>query len=135
MCSLYFLSSGDMEVKNHRTGETCVLSFKPRGWRAKDSFEIKGVVKDARGSVKWDIAGSEFTSLLLTSPHSRAKHSHPLSSGWNSQLVARQSGVGHGSLEPDANLPTTGGSATTPHIAPEYLLVRTRCFPDSSTRI
>ena len=46
-----------MEITNHRSGETCTLSFKPRGWRARDSFEIKGVVKDAKGAVKWDIAG------------------------------------------------------------------------------
>jgi hypothetical protein len=89
-----------MEIKNHRSGETCTLSFKPRGWRAKDSFEIKGVVKDAKGAVKWDIAGR-----------------------WNSQLVARKAGVGHGTLEPDANLPTTGGAASTPHILPEYILL------------
>lgn len=65
-----------MEVKNHRTGETCVLSFKARGWRAKDACEIKGVVKDAEDRIAWDIAGREpsflfpfssSSSLLLSS--------------------------------------------------------------------
>ncbi|KAF8724406.1 hypothetical protein AX14_008859 [Amanita brunnescens Koide BX004] len=57
---------GDMVVRNHRTGERCVLTFKPRGWRGKDAFEITGQVVDARGRVAYDIAGR-----------------------WNSQLVAR----------------------------------------------
>ena len=47
-----------------------------------------------------------------------------VTAGWNSQLVARKAGVGHGTLEPDANLPTVGGAASTPHILPEYILVR-----------
>lgn len=57
---------GDMVVRNHRTGDRCVLTFKPRGWRGKDAFEITGQVVDARGDVAYDIAGR-----------------------WNSQLVAR----------------------------------------------
>lgn len=61
--------SGDMVVTNHRTGETCTLSFKPRGWRAKDSAEVKGVVQSANGRVEWDIAGREL--LLLSSSCSR----------------------------------------------------------------
>ncbi|KAL7418318.1 hypothetical protein Q5752_006776 [Cryptotrichosporon argae] len=60
---------GDLVVTNHRTGETCTLTFKPRGWRGKDAFEIKGNVVDAQGNTAWDIAGR-----------------------WDSQLVARQSG-------------------------------------------
>ncbi|KAH8920682.1 hypothetical protein BT69DRAFT_1336191 [Atractiella rhizophila] len=68
---------GDMEVTNHRTGEKCVLTFKPRGWRGKDAYEIRGYVADSQGRTVWDIAGR-----------------------WNSQLVARR----HSSdaLSPDA---------------------------------
>lgn len=51
---------GDMTVTNHRTGETCVLTFKPRTWRGKDAFEIKGSVQDRRGNLAWEIAGREF---------------------------------------------------------------------------
>ncbi|KAL7414222.1 Oxysterol-binding protein-domain-containing protein [Mrakia frigida] len=92
---------GDMIVTNHRTGETCTLSFKPRGWRAKDSAEVKGVVQDAQGRVEWDIAGR-----------------------WTSQLVARKSGAGHGLLGADDDLPTTNrGGSLSPHIAPEYILL------------
>ncbi|KEP48519.1 SWH1-protein of an oxysterol-binding family protein [Rhizoctonia solani 123E] len=71
---------GDMRVVNHRTGDTCLLTFKPRGWRARDSFEIKGTIQDASGRVTWEIAGR-----------------------WNSQLLARPAGTGAGDLLPDAD--------------------------------
>nr|XP_018260745.1 oxysterol-binding protein [Kwoniella dejecticola CBS 10117]OBR82903.1 oxysterol-binding protein [Kwoniella dejecticola CBS 10117] len=61
---------GDLVVTNHRTGETCTLTFKPRGWRGKDAFEIKGNVVDAHGRTEWDIAGR-----------------------WDTQLIARQHGT------------------------------------------
>ncbi|KAG8956889.1 hypothetical protein FRC03_010734 [Tulasnella sp. 419] len=87
---------GDMIVTNHRTGERCILTFKPRGWTAKDAREIKGSVMDASGRVVWEIAGR-----------------------WNSQLVARRAGSGNGDLLPDISIshPT---SATN---RPEYILL------------
>ncbi|KAG9093089.1 hypothetical protein FS749_015118 [Ceratobasidium sp. UAMH 11750] len=72
---------GDMTVVNHRTGDTCLLTFKPRGWRAKESFEIKGTIQDAAGQVTWEIAGR-----------------------WNSQLLARRAGSDVGDLLPDAQV-------------------------------
>lgn len=48
---------GDMEITNHRTGEKCVLTFKPRGWRAGNACELKGNVYDAKGNVAWELAG------------------------------------------------------------------------------
>ncbi len=54
------------------------MTFKPRGWRGKDAFEISGVVIDSEGTTRYEIAGR-----------------------WNSQLVAREVGVGHGTLLPD----------------------------------
>ncbi|KAG9124901.1 hypothetical protein FRC07_009808 [Ceratobasidium sp. 392] len=68
-------------VTNHRTGDTCLLTFKPRGWRAKDSFEIKGAIQDAAGQVTWEIAGR-----------------------WNSQLLARRAGSDVGDLLPDTQV-------------------------------
>ncbi|KDN51452.1 hypothetical protein K437DRAFT_261781 [Tilletiaria anomala UBC 951] len=93
---------GDMEITNHNTGDRCVLTFKPRGWRGKDAFEIRGAVYDASGTQVWDIAGR-----------------------WNSQLVARRCGAGNGDLNPDeqvkgpAPVPGAGGPAA----AAEYLLL------------
>ncbi|GAA6054540.1 hypothetical protein NBRC10513_006078 [Rhodotorula toruloides] len=85
---------GDMVVTNHRTGETCTLTFKPRGWRNSNAREIKGEVVDAQGNRKWEIAGK-----------------------WDSQLVARRAGVGSGELAPDASLPTDHAG----EVAPEYI--------------
>ncbi|ORX40701.1 Oxysterol-binding protein-domain-containing protein [Kockovaella imperatae] len=70
---------GDLIVTNHRTGETCTLTFKPRGWRGSNAFEIKGDVVTAEGQTAWDIAGR-----------------------WDSQLVARKSGTGSAPLDADA---------------------------------
>ncbi|KAF8484649.1 Oxysterol-binding protein-domain-containing protein [Russula ochroleuca] len=69
---------GDMIVTNHRTKDQCVLTFKPRGWRGKDAFEISGYVADAAGTVAYEIAGR-----------------------WNSQLIMRPVGTGSGTLNPD----------------------------------
>jgi hypothetical protein len=52
---------GDLLVTNHRTGETSTLTFKPRGWRGKDAFEIKGNVVNAEDEMVWEIAGREWT--------------------------------------------------------------------------
>lgn len=72
---------GDLVVTNHRTGETCTLTFKPRGWRGKDAFEIKGDVRDALGNEQWEIAGR-----------------------WDKQLVARQVGAANKPLDVDESI-------------------------------
>ncbi|THH03314.1 hypothetical protein EW145_g6356 [Phellinidium pouzarii] len=87
---------GDMTVTNHRTGDTCVLTFKPRGWRGKDAFEILGHVMDANGSIKYEIAGR-----------------------WNSQLVARAVGTGFGVLHPDVAVRTPA----SPSLPNEFILL------------
>ncbi|SNX84698.1 related to SWH1 - Member of an oxysterol-binding protein family [Melanopsichium pennsylvanicum] len=91
---------GDMEVTNHATGDRCVLTFKPRGWRGKDAFEIRGSVSDAQGNMKWDIAGR-----------------------WNSQLVARKCGAGSGDLNPDQSVDVPNGQIATAQPLAEYLLL------------
>ena len=58
---------GDLVVTNHRTGEKCTLTFKPRGWRGGNAFEISGKVVDASGRDAWDIAGREFVSWVIYS--------------------------------------------------------------------
>lgn len=64
---------GDMLITNHRTGETCLMTFKARGWRGKDAYEIRGAASDSRGKEVWEVAGR-----------------------WDSRLVARRAGGGHG---------------------------------------
>src|SRR6266550_783654 len=73
-------------VVNHRTGDRCVHSYKPR----KDAFEITGHVVNARGHVACDIAER-----------------------WNSQLVAMPRGRANGTLHPDMLIPPTMGSSSS----------------------
>ncbi|KAG2367637.1 Oxysterol-binding protein-domain-containing protein [Suillus spraguei] len=87
---------GDMIVTNHRTGDQCVLTFKPRGWRGKDAYEISGVVRDADGEVTHEVAGR-----------------------WNSQLICRAVGTGSGFLHPDA----TVSGPSSPNYTAEYILL------------
>ena len=53
---------------NHRTGEQATLTFKPRTWRGKDAFEIKGEVVNAQGRRAWDIAGRTSIYVLHLDP-------------------------------------------------------------------
>ncbi|EJF58501.1 Oxysterol-binding protein-domain-containing protein [Dichomitus squalens] len=87
---------GDMIVTNHRTGDKCTLTFKPRGWRGKDAYEISGYVQDSGGNVTYEIAGR-----------------------WNSQLVARQVGTGVGQLHPDVAM----NGPPSPSSVNEYILL------------
>lgn len=73
-----------------------MLTFKPRGWRGKDAYEISGRVMDANGRVSYEISGR-----------------------WNSQLIARQIGAGSGVLNPDLSV----SSLNSPSATPEYILL------------
>lgn len=48
---------GLMEVKNWTTGETCVLDFKARGWKASSAYQVSGKVTGADGNTRWSIGG------------------------------------------------------------------------------
>ena len=48
---------GQMEIKNHTTGEVCLLDFKPRGWKASSAYQVTGKVLDRTGSPRWSIGG------------------------------------------------------------------------------
>lgn len=48
---------GPMEIKNWTTGETCLLDFKARGWKASSAFLVNGKVLDAKGDTRWSIGG------------------------------------------------------------------------------
>ncbi|KAI0307052.1 Oxysterol-binding protein-domain-containing protein [Multifurca ochricompacta] len=87
---------GDMIITNHRTKDHCLLTFKPRGWRGKDAFEISGYVADAAGNVAYEIAGR-----------------------WNSQLIMRPVGTGSGLLNPDQ----TVRGPNSPSPTPEFILL------------
>ncbi|KAG7095285.1 hypothetical protein E1B28_006055 [Marasmius oreades] len=90
---------GDMIITNHRTKDTCILTFKPRGWRGKDAYEISGRVMDSKGNTVLEIAGR-----------------------WNSQLIVRDAGTWSGDLNPDMPVSDNSGLAS-PSSSPEYFLL------------
>lgn len=68
-------------LANHRTGETCTLTFKPRGWRGANAFEIRGTVSDPEGNSIWDIAGRE-------SPIRHVVRDHKLTGAWQAGTLS-----------------------------------------------
>lgn len=48
---------GPMEIKNWTTGETGMLEFKQRGWKASSAYQVTGKVMDREGNTKWSIGG------------------------------------------------------------------------------
>ena len=48
---------GPMEIRNHTTGEVCILDFKPRGWKASSAYQVIGKVLDRSGNTRWSIGG------------------------------------------------------------------------------
>lgn len=48
---------GPMEVKNWMTGETCLMDFKARGWKASSAYQITGKVNDAQGHTRFSVGG------------------------------------------------------------------------------
>ncbi|KAK2626579.1 hypothetical protein QTJ16_003754 [Diplocarpon rosae] len=48
---------GPMEVKNWTTGETCLIDFKARGWKASSAYQITGRVNDANGQTRFSLGG------------------------------------------------------------------------------
>lgn len=63
---LYLDHYGDMIIKNHRTGDMCVVTFKQRGWGGKGAYEIDGKVVDGQGKHLWNIVGHWNNSLMAT---------------------------------------------------------------------
>lgn len=49
---------GPMEIKNHTTGDVCLLDFKQRGWKASSACAVSGkVLSGADGKTCWSIGG------------------------------------------------------------------------------
>ena len=62
----YLWFSGDMVVRNLTTGDEVTVNFKPKGWTAKNDFEVEGLLKDAAGNIKYHIFGKwdSFLSVI-----------------------------------------------------------------------
>ncbi|KAH9889169.1 oxysterol-binding protein [Xylariomycetidae sp. FL2044] len=48
---------GLVEIKNHTTGEVCLLDFKQRGWKASSAYQLTGKILDADGRPRISIGG------------------------------------------------------------------------------
>ncbi|KAH3671222.1 hypothetical protein WICMUC_004739 [Wickerhamomyces mucosus] len=48
---------GDMVIVNNKTGDEAHLTFKPRGWRASQAYEMSGHIQDKDGNKRWTIGG------------------------------------------------------------------------------
>lgn len=48
---------GPMEVKNWTTGDTCVIDFKARGWKASSAYQVSGRVNDPDGKTRFSLGG------------------------------------------------------------------------------
>ncbi|KAJ1979067.1 hypothetical protein H4R35_001651 [Dimargaris xerosporica] len=69
---------GDMDIVNHRTGETCRLTFKQSNWRGNNLYVIQGASKDPQGNEVWEIAG-RWDQRLIARPAHQGHSSKPLS--------------------------------------------------------
>lgn len=48
---------GEMEIRNHMTGDYMHFNFKARGWRESSAYEVKGEVYSADGKLQYNIGG------------------------------------------------------------------------------
>ncbi|KAJ9075215.1 hypothetical protein DSO57_1038180 [Entomophthora muscae] len=71
--TMYIEHYGDMVIKNHKTGESCTLTFHRTGWRSSNQHVIRGMVHDANGREVWELGGR-----------------------WDDKLVARRVGMHDG---------------------------------------
>ncbi|KAE8450215.1 hypothetical protein EG329_006642 [Mollisiaceae sp. DMI_Dod_QoI] len=85
---------GPMEVKNWTTGESCVLDFKPRGWKASSAYQITGRVNDAQGQTRFSMGGR-----------------------WNNKIYARLTPGYEAAIEEPRGPSHHRGSVSDPHQA------------------
>ncbi|ODV79179.1 uncharacterized protein CANTADRAFT_339537 [Suhomyces tanzawaensis NRRL Y-17324] len=48
---------GQMEVKNFTTGDSIIVDFKQRGWKASSAYQLSGQVIDKKGTPRWALGG------------------------------------------------------------------------------
>jgi oxysterol-binding protein 1 len=79
---------GPMEIRNWNTNETCILDFKPRGWKESSAYQVSGKVVDSAGKPCWSIAGR-----------------------WNDKIYARHTPGYEGAVTPPPSKALSSGSA------------------------
>ncbi|ODV86022.1 hypothetical protein CANARDRAFT_17296 [[Candida] arabinofermentans NRRL YB-2248] len=58
---------GEMEIRNHMTGDYMSFTFKQRGWRASSACEVKGEVYSNDGQLKYTVGG-HWNSKIYAKP-------------------------------------------------------------------
>jgi oxysterol-binding protein 1 len=53
----YIEPTGTSKILNQTTMETCVVSYKSRGWSNQNSYKIEAEIKDAKGEPKIRLNG------------------------------------------------------------------------------
>ncbi|AQZ17616.1 OSH2 (YDL019C) and SWH1 (YAR042W) [Zygosaccharomyces parabailii] len=48
---------GEVVVRNHTTGDRCIINFKARGWRSSGAYEVTGEVFNKKNEKKWVLGG------------------------------------------------------------------------------
>ncbi|KAI5367804.1 Putative oxysterol-binding protein [Septoria linicola] len=79
---------GLMEIKNWTTGETALVDFKPRGWKASSAYQVSGKVLDRDGKTRWSLGGR-----------------------WNDKIYARLTPGYEGSVDPSEGSAEKGDKA------------------------
>ncbi|KAJ2759036.1 hypothetical protein IWQ57_006661, partial [Coemansia nantahalensis] len=67
IASFWIEHVGDLDVVNHRTGDTTRITFMPSGWTGKNKFKVTGEARNRRGGKVYDVAG-DWTSRLVARP-------------------------------------------------------------------
>ncbi|KAJ1723212.1 hypothetical protein LPJ53_002424 [Coemansia erecta] len=58
---------GDLDVRNHRTGDATRITFLQSNWMGKNKFRVTGEARNRRGDAVYEIAG-DWTSKLVARP-------------------------------------------------------------------
>ncbi|KAJ1666505.1 hypothetical protein IW140_004162 [Coemansia sp. RSA 1813] len=58
---------GDLDVKNHRTGDATKITFIQSNWMGKNKFKVTGEARNRRGDLVYEIGG-DWTSKLVAKP-------------------------------------------------------------------
>ncbi|KAI8320253.1 hypothetical protein GQ54DRAFT_263916 [Martensiomyces pterosporus] len=59
---------GDLDVKNHRTGDTTKITFLQSNWMGKNKFKVTGEALNRRGDLVYEIAGDWTSKLDIARP-------------------------------------------------------------------
>lgn len=64
---------GTCTVKNHKTGDVCVIEMLKKGWWSEGEFQVKGTVADAKGTVVYNIDGKWSESIYVDDLRNKKK--------------------------------------------------------------